>query len=374
MGRIRYVVADAQTRELLADVPFTGFTFSKVLGRPGGWSANIAHDHPAISGDNRSRIDVNRRTVWVLDGTAPPLFGGVIRVPSVRLDADLGADTLQIGGDGIWGLIRGDGSKTGRFWRGARAIITDDAIGAIETILAQTQDLAGGDAGIEVSSTTSGTVPTIAPLIMDRNESPHLGATIERLANDYGIEFDIDYRWDTTSEPWRPVPVLALAYPRRGRTTNVVLEHGRNVDLIDASTDGASQSNAVIGIGAGDGTSQRRALRSNPSMITAGYPLLERVEADKNITSSPRLATFTERQLTLYEKPTKTFTVQVRHDAAQLDLTSLITGDIVAINIDEGCVFEDATPARVDAIDVAFDTENEATISYQLTAAEHLGY
>lgn len=361
MTRTRFVAGELPPGQLIAEIPFSSVVTTKTLGGAGGWTATIAHDHPAISGDNRSRLTPNQRALWVLedDGIA---FGGLVRQPSVDLTDE---GDLTIGGDGLWGYFRGDGSTTGRFWTLPDHTYTGHAFDAITGILA---DLIAAVPGIDldVSWHGGGTGPAIADLELLNENADHIGTVIEKLCNDYGIQFDTDYRWHpSTTHPPRPGGLQSFHYPRRGRDTNIVLEHGVNVDAVRWAADGLQQANYAIGIGAGH-------LRQDASVPHNGFPRIETLVADKDTTSAGRLTTAVEAALDAREDPAKTCRVEVRRDNRS-NIGPLITGDTVIFLIDDGYLQEDDTTRwRVDTIETTYDTEGEPTIAYELSAGSTL--
>lgn len=354
MSRPRFVAGDLGGG-LIDEIPFASAQHRHVLGGPGGWTATIPHDDRSISGTNRARLAPNRRAMWFLDDT-DILFGGIVRQPSLDL-AETGIEDLTVGGEGLWGYYRGDGSTTGRFWRGADTHFAAAAFTTIVAILTAVDAL--GNIGLEYR-TSGGVGPAITAFDLLNADAAHIGTTIEQLCTDYAIAFDTDYRWDTTVEPWRPVAVQSFHYPRRGRDTNVVLEHGRNVDLMSWAEDGSAQANDIVGIGAG-------ALRANVSVAAPGFPLLEAVVAKKDITSSGRLNTAVTTELNARAEPARTLRVEVREDARGLTPKTFITGDTCLVSIDDGYIVEDGTRWRVDAVEVNYDTEGESKIAYELS-------
>lgn len=351
MPRPRFVAGELGG-DLIDEIPFATAQKRNVLGGPGGWTATIPHDDRAISGTNRSRLTPNRRAMWFLDDDEI-LFGGIVRQPSLDL-AETGIEDLTVGGEGLWGYYRGDGSTTGRFWRGADTHFASDAFTTIVDILTAVDVL--GNIGLEYL--TTGTGPGITAFDLLNADAANIGTTIEQLCTDYAIMFDTDYRWDATVTPWRPVAVQSF-HTRRGRDTDVVLEHGRNVDLVSWAEDGFAQANDIVGIGAGN-------LRFNDSVAAAGFPLLEGLVAKKDITNIFRLETAVIAEVHARAQPARTMRVEVREDARGLTPKTFITGDTCLVSVDDGYIVEDGTRWRVDAVEVNYDTEGESKIAYEL--------
>lgn len=356
-----FVACDLVTGEQLADIPFRTFTTNKVLGGPGSWSGTIEHDHPAISGVNARRLAPNRRALFVIDEhpNVPPLFGGIVRNPAADL-ADAGNEDLTIGGDGLWGWLRGDGSTTGRFWTSvdhtyhlSRVVPT---ISALWTVAA-----AGGAIALRLA--TSGLGPVHPDLVMKLADAPNFGTTIEQLCTDYIVQFDTDYGWDTTDpHQWRPYGIQRFDYPRRGRDLNLTLEHGVNCDAVSWSADGFQQADQVIGFGAGTLRSVRTA-----SALLGTYPLLQELLQRKDITTQARLDDATAAALAARQVPMRIAKIVVKQDARDITPTTMNTGDTVFLDLDAGYIQEHGERWRVDSVQVDYDAERQPTITTNLS-------
>lgn len=355
-----FVASDLATGAQLAEIPFRSFSHTKTLGGPGSWSASLEHDHPAISGVNARRIDANRRAIFVIDDhpNVPPLFGGILRQPSTELD-DQGNEDLTVGGDGLWGWLRGDGSTTGRFWTHADHTYTAQHV---VNVIASLWGIAAEGGSIALELATSGLGPNIN-LTMLQADAANFGTTVEQLATDWGVQFDTDYEWASTGPGlWVPGGIVRFQYPRRGRDLNVTLEHGVNCDKVGWTSDGFQQADQVIGLGAG-------ALRSvATSSDLDGYPLIQALLHRKDITSQTHLDAATAADLAERNKPLRTISVAVRQDARGITPRTMDTGDTVWLDVDDGIVQEHGERWRVDSVQTDYDTEGQPTITVALSS------
>lgn len=354
-----FVACDLVTGEQLDAIPFRSFSHTKTLGGPGAWSATIEHDHPAISGVNARRLDTNRRAIFVIDGTEPPLFGGIVRQPGADL-TDQGNEDLNVGGDGLWGYVRGDGSTTGRFWIGANFTYhLSHVLDTITSLWAQSA-LGGGIALQLVTSAARG--PVHPDLVMLQADAANFGTTIEQLCTDYLVQFDTDYGWDT-SDPhhWIPFGKQHFQFPRRGRDLNLTLEHGVNCDAISWTADAFQQANQIIGFGAGT-------LRTVQTAAPGSYPRVQALLHRKDITTQTRLDTAAQAQLAARMNPVRTVRVVVKQDARGITPRTMDTGDTVLLELDSGFIQEHGERWRVDSVQVDYDTEGQPTITTNLSS------
>lgn len=363
-----FLIVELATGDVIDALPLSTHRYTRGLRIPGGWSATIAHDHRLATS---TLLDPNRVACYVVDDTNELLFGGIIREPST--DIEEGSD-ITVGGDGIFGYFRGDGSETGRFLTVNRTYTATSAEDIIDALIVWAQGITGGDIGLEVAIIGTGPGIDFAP---KGYELPNIGALIENLAEENGIEWDIDYRWDRTATPPRPVAILTLTVGTRGVRKELDLVAGKNIKVLTYSADGFGQANTVLAAGAGDGKNMLRTTVADPSLIRpAGvYPLLERVVTDKSIKKRARLEQRAQYTLARSAHPARTASVEVITEgtgAEELPFGSFTTGDQVRLFVESGWIQEAGDWWRILGFSVEHDLEGARKVTLDIASADEL--
>lgn len=371
---LTYHAVDLMTRERLDELPFSSLSYSRALNRPGGWSAQISHRHPKVSGDNRSNLRPNRTGIYVTRG-GTPLFGGIYRKSQITVEEGRGL-TMTAGGDGILGFFLGDGNRTGRFLKVNKSWDNVDQFTIVKELVDYAQSFPGADLGMEVEfhgPETGGLSGVTRTFDVAGHDRRNIGRLIERIAGlADGFEYDVDVKWDD-SDPPLLTPVLSLHYPRRSRRVEqVVLEQGRNIEVIDWTEDGNRQGVETHGIGAGQGDSMLTHTITDADLIwpNGPYARVEATYSHKDLDRDPTLEAATEADHDRFREPPETAKVQVIEglDAA---LNVFTTGSEVQMVADDGYL-QIASWWRVDGFDVDFDENGRAAMQLELTKTEDL--
>lgn len=206
-----------------------------------------------------------------------------------------------------------------------------DQLDMARNLIAVAQETPPGNIGVTYDTTTSG---RLRDRTFEGYELKEVGEAVEQLAAvEDGFDFAIDCSWDPVTGGL--VKRLNLGYPRRGRRyteTGHVFEVGRNVVSFEWPASGVATANQVIATGVGEGESMLRATATDAYQLTAladggpGYPLLQAVLSDKDISRLSTLQGKATARLHARRKPVVLPTVKVRADRDPV-LGSYITGD-----------------------------------------------
>jgi hypothetical protein len=167
-----------------------------------------------------------------------------------------------------------------------------------------------------------------------------------------------------------PTKTLTLSYPRRGRiapATGLVWEYpAGNVSDYIWPEDGTLMATTVYEVGAGQGASMLLTSASTPSLIDAGYPVLEAVQQHKDVSAPATLAGYARADAAAFASPVALPVFTVRGDRDPI-LGSYTVGDDARFRLTDSWNPAPATGGagfdgylRITQIDVApQDTQGE---------------
>lgn len=298
LNPLTYLIYDVMTGILLAELPFDGVTFSQRLNTPGQFQATLNFLDPNIQKLRPGQIIQPGRTALFIDYEGVLIWGGMIWTMNFTRAT---AAAVPIKGKEWWSYFT------------ARVQATDytspawpvDANGAGDPMAI---------AGIVVNNVLNASLGSALaagtgfPLTVNQNNgvpTPDSGwviesypytqlQTVDTIVTNltqmgYGIGFD--YGMDVAYAPGTNTPTVTMnmAYPRRGQIASV-----DSVTVVTQASqdyaypqDATQQGGTIYGNGSGSG--QIQTIQSNPSVIEAGWPLLEIVNSYSNISSFGQL-------------------------------------------------------------------------------------
>lgn len=253
-----YLGCDVMTGQVIADLPLSGPRFTRALNGHGDLTAGLplrGYDL-ARRRDLLDATDPGRRAIYVLaDGQ--PVWGGIIWPRSGAADVTVGATE--------WGsyfasvVLRRDRSYTGV-----------DQLAIARDLVATHQAEPGGNVRVAVGTETSGVARTITYLASQANV---VGEQIAALGN---VDNGFDWAWPAEYDGSGLLRGrLVLGYPRLGAADPViVIDAPRDIDM---SEDAAALAVTAWAFGRSTGVDVPVASSTDPGLLDAGYPLLDKV-------------------------------------------------------------------------------------------------
>lgn len=318
MADYKFVLCDALTDTPIAEIPASAASFGEVLNGPG--SATVTC-HMGVD----FAVQPLLQSLFIeRDGVV--LWGGIVWGASM----DIGANTLTLNASGFWSLVRRRRLSGTLVFNGA------DQASIVAFVLGVVQAVPNGDMLIDLSAITP------VGVTRDRTyydyEKKNVGELVEQLA-DVRSGFDFAIRPAIVGGSY--VRQMSLSYPATGRTTNIVLEAGVNVEVLSATIDATSMTIQVYAKGEGDG-----AAAVNTSLATARllgvYPLVEDLIVYSDIKKASSLANYARRALDLGQQPMVIPTVTIYADTEPV-VGTYVAGDRVRLRADYGVLQIDDT-------------------------------
>lgn len=353
MPEYRYLVGDlnptAPSNGLRDEIPFDTVRFSHVLNRPGGFSATLPLRHAKAT---RTNLDPGKTAVHIeRDGVL--VWSGILWTARANVE---GA-ALDLGGEGWWSYFRR------RLIRTTKTFTAADQFLIARTLINDAQAVGGGNVGIAVGTETSG-------VTRDRTyyhyERKNVGEAVEQLA---GVDNGFDFAVDVAYVSGVITKTFRLHFPRRGRTTAIVLDLGTNIEGISQEVDATRQANQIDALGAGEGDAMLIATAADTSQL-ANYPLLEDVIALKDVSVVGTLQGHAALETAARVKPVMRMPTLLAHQASpDVGLGSFITGDIVTVRGSDGYLSVDEA-MRIMEYSVSIDTDGREAVSLGMAQLE----
>jgi hypothetical protein len=191
-----------------------------------------------------------------------------------------------------------------------------------------------------------------------------VGEAIEQLAAvEGGFDFAIDVAYNTAGDitkTFRP------DYPRRGRSTSIVLELGTNLRGLTEEIDATVQANQIDVIGAGDGPAMLIETVADSTHLDL-YPLLEDVLTYKDVNQTATLIGHGNVALAARATPLETVPT-VTQSGPEIGLGSYITGDEVTVRGSDGYIDVEER-SRIIEISVDVDDQGGESVGLNLQPA-----
>lgn len=311
----------ASTPKLIADLPLTGVSFSSQLDAAGSFSATLPLGDPKIENlDWRSALQESRTAIFV-DRDGVLVWGGILWTTS-RSHA---SSNISLGAKEFWSYF------------GRRYIIATqnysnvDQLRIAAAIINAAQAQGAGNIGVTVPAVTSGILRTYNLPADQFTVVSDAVQTIAALVQGFDFAIDVVY----SGSPAIPTLNLNLSYPGRGRTVGTSgLTFAMPGNIIDHTfpTDGTSLTTTTYALGSGAGPAMLRASASAPSLLDAGYPLLETANPYKSVLNQSALEAQAEADIDVLSLPVITGTITVRADGDPV-FGSYIVGDEARVQI-----------------------------------------
>lgn len=284
-NRVTYYFTDL-TGSILAELPLTGVTFSKVLNASGPFAGTLNVEDPRVARlDWRAATRPNLTQIWVdINGTL--VYGGIINVRRYTKKAG----TVQVGASDHWTYLaqRLQAKDYATTWATSPAGAAQIAHQIISDALA-----VAGSLPLTVATPEATPAPYQITASYPRSQLQSV-ASMMTMLQQMGYLYGFDVAADATWSAGIPTASIDIAYPRRGRiagTTGLVLDlGGQNVDL-EWDEDGTSQGTTAYEMGAGSGGVNVSATWAAATSVD-GYSLLEIVASNASITSTDETAAF----------------------------------------------------------------------------------
>lgn len=347
MAVYTYLVCDLRTNALLAELPLSSVSFSRILNGAGHFQGTLHLGDPKVTALNPIASTIPGRTAIYVDRDGALVWGGIIWT---RGPYQPTTQSIALGGMEFWSYFQVR-TKTARYIVDTKAYLQQDQLFIARDLINYAQAKAGGNIGVVVNSETCG-------VLRDRTYNNYdftpVGQAIEQLSAVLnGFDFSIEVSYVNGV----PTKIFVPSYPRRGITANtsgLIFEYPGNVADFIWPEDATQQANSSYSIGAGQGASLLHSSSSVTALLDAGYPLLEYLDSYKTVSVQAELDAHAQADVVARANAVVLPEVHLRSDTDPV-LGSYTTGDDARVRINDLGRFPDAAHS-IDGSDQRLDT------------------
>lgn len=347
MADYRILAADLLTGAIREEIPFTTFTWTHTLNKPGAFSGTLPLRHPKAT---RANLDPSRTLIHVERGGLI-VWSGILWT----VQADQASTTVTCGAEGWWSYFRRRSLRVAKTYAAQ-----DQTSGIVADLLNYAQGVAGGNIGVALSAPASGVLRDQSYLATDRVT---IGTEVERLAAlQNGFDFAVEAAWSGPTV----AATFTTYYPQRGIRTQLVWDIAANIQGLSQTIDGTRQGNQVDMVGAGDGQDMLISTAVDLSTVGITYPLLDFVSQHKEVTNTSTLSAHAALMLSQSSLPVEMFPGVLVNDSPDSAIGSFRTGDSVWITGRDGYIVASSFQ-RITEYSVAVNSEGRESVSVIFT-------
>jgi hypothetical protein len=269
-----WVTFNARTGARIAELPLTGVRYSDALDKAATMTGSVALNTRDMLGVDITAATERGKTGIYADRGGVPVWAGFIW----DREYDSESETLTLDCATWWSYW------SHRLTTTSRNFVATDQLTIARTLIADGVGFANPMLSIPAAP-TSGVLRDRQYFYYDKRP---LAELVQQLAAvDNGFDFSIDPSYVAGDL----VLTLNWYYPRRGRTqanSGHIFEYGAdtlgNIVKYSWPDPGSQEANQVWNLGAGNGDTMLKAAYFDPTRTDAGWPLLESVISNKDVT------------------------------------------------------------------------------------------
>ena len=269
--QITYKFTDIFRNRLIAELPITTVTFSKVLNGVGPWAGTLNVNDRGVQRSNWITATAPWLSSFWIDINGVLIYGG----PVINRQYTRSTGLVSLSGFDFAGYLgqRGQAQDYSNYTDSeghAWAITGAAALRIAFYILKQALTV---DQSIPIKVVTQGATPESLWITLSAplTQSQTLASLLTQ-CQELGYLVGIDYACDVAYVGGVPAAQITLSYPRREASTKPVIDLDNVLDL-QWPEDGSQQANRIVE--QAGATSDRTGGKEWPPAREAGYPLLE---------------------------------------------------------------------------------------------------
>jgi hypothetical protein len=319
MSTYHYILADLLTNSILLELPFKGASFSRKLN--GAGSATFVFQLDSSGYDNQTILDstIPGRTAIYVERNGALVWGGILWTRMYESEGKTLQYTAQTFESYLYKQIV----------ESTQAFVNVDQRNILAAMISNMQAKPYSNIGI--------IVPTTFPTVVKRTttfwdyEVWSYGKVAENLV---GYDDGFDYTIDVGYNAGVPIKQLlidnVLGVP--ATSTNLAWDYPGGIKNYYYPESASAGATTVIGVGAGDGKAMLRSKAQNAKPLVGGYPDLQEVYTNKDVSIKNTLASQTKAELNRLAVPVATPTFEINPEIGP-GLGDFALGDYGRVNI-----------------------------------------
>jgi hypothetical protein len=317
MAHYRYLFCDLLTNSVLAELPLYGVSFSKYLSKPGNFTGTYPMYNTSLDQRDVVNATIPGRTAIYIEREGALIWGGIIWTRFYQSDQRV----LQMTGQTFESyLYQQVIEKTQSF-------VNVDQRNILGLLVANMLSKSNANIGITLPATFSNSI--VRSTTFWDYETWTYGRAAENLA---GYADGFDWYIDVGYSAGVPTKTLLvdniLGQPQS--TTQLAWDYPGTIAKYSYPESASQGATTIIGVGAGDGPATLKAKSVAQTLLTGGYPDLQQVYSNKDVSVPSTLASQTTAQLNLLKVPVTAPTAYVHPD---LGWGQFGMGDYAYLNI-----------------------------------------
>lgn len=301
MATYRYLFADLLTNSIIGELPLTGVNFTQQLNTAGTFTGHLLLSGVNATALNISTATIPGRTAIYVDRGGILVWGGVLW----NREYNSTEQTLSFQSREFESYFERRKVTT------TQIFTNTDQLTIANSLLNTAQSATNGNIGVQTSPATSG-------VLVNRTyysyELKNVYQAIQDLSKQLnGFDFNIQVAYDGGGNPTK---TLVLSYPKSGTTysaTNpsapVFQFPSGNIIEYNYPEDALIAANKIYALGAGSNEGKLIATATDPTLLAAGFPLLEQEANYSDITDATMLAGLATGQIKATSYPPTTLRV-----------------------------------------------------------------
>lgn len=349
-GQYQVLYLDTITGAVHGALPVEAFSFSHVLNGAGSITCRMPLDSTSTDRLTNQvawpriepgKLEVDGSTLLYVLRDNVPLWSGFVWTR----DVDPGANALTVSGEGFLSYFRR------RLITSDLAYTASDQAGIAEDLLGWAQGRSGGDVGLNVDGSVSTGVTRDRTYVA--TDYKPVAEAIEQLA---AVSDGFDFRFAPEWNSGTLRTTFFVQYPASGRATEIVLELGTNVNLLNERSDGTNVATTTRATGVGVGRSMRRRMAVDTSQLGT-RPLLESIVSFGDISEVDTLQAHADLELIRGSEPLSHVEVELLQGMLPR-IGSYLVGDRLRVKGEHGYFSVDDTYRIVEQV-VSVDESGE---------------
>lgn len=307
LEKYRYLLADLLTNEIIAELPFTGVSFTQQLNQAGTFSAHLLLSGIDAAAYNVDASTIPGRNAVYVDYDGVLIWGGIIW----GREYDSQSQQLKISAREFESYFEHRRINTNQLFTNT------DQLTIAQNLMALAQSVPSGNIGVQVGVETSGILLTRQYYSYELKT--YFNALQDLSRAEDGFDFNIVVAYDGSGQPTK---TLVLGYPRTGVVYSdsdpyaTMFELPGNIVEYTYPEDGSIVGNTVYALGAGSNEGKIISIQNDATKITDGWPVLELSANYSDVTDQTYLNQLAIGQVNAVSYPPTTMRVVVPADVA----------------------------------------------------------
>lgn len=305
MHNYRYLICDLLTNEVNLEVPCYGVSYGREINKASDGTFSINLDRTDYSNQDVIDATVPGKTVMYIDRGGKLIWGGIVWSRTYQAQAKVLSYTMQTFESFFYKCVISPS-----------LLYTDrDQRNILCELLLDAQQGNQTDLGVTLPTGYPFTGGTIRSVNFYKYDNWTYGKAFDYLAEyDEGLDWTIDVYYDGNGVPRKRLLVDDMLGAESIVNKGLVFEYPGNISNYYWPENASRGAVTMYGVGAGEGTAQLRTSWENADLLLAGFPNLQDIYINQDVSIAATLLTQTRQAADLARIPITVPTIQIDPD------------------------------------------------------------